>query len=71
MAREGSSAIYIILYFCAPLIALWFCQPDLTPLARLSFLTFVLGAKFFHETNLKRKALALAAILVGVILLCV
>ena len=34
-------------------------------------LTFVLGARFFHETNLKRKALALAAILVGVILLCI
>ena len=33
--------------------------------------TFVLGAKFFHETNLRRKALALAAILVGVVLLCV
>ena len=34
-------------------------------------ITFVLGARFFHETNLKRKALALAAILVGVILLCI
>ena len=34
-------------------------------------ITFVLGAKFFHETNLKRKALALAAILAGVILLCI
>ena len=34
-------------------------------------ITFVLGAKFFHETNLKRKALALGAILVGVILLCI
>ena len=34
-------------------------------------ITFVLGALFFHETNLKRKALALAAILVGVILLCI
>ena len=33
-------------------------------------ITFVLGAKFFHETNLRRKALALAAILVGVALLC-
>ena len=32
-------------------------------------ITFVLGAKFFHETNLRRKALALAAILVGVVLL--
>ena len=34
-------------------------------------ITFVLGARFFHETNLKRKALALAAILVGVVLLCI
>ena len=34
-------------------------------------ITFVLGARFFHETNLKRKALALAAFLVGVILLCI
>ena len=33
-------------------------------------ITFVLGALFFHETNLKRKALALAAILAGVVLLC-
>ncbi len=31
--------------------------------------TFVLGAKFFHETNLLRKGLALAAILVGVALI--
>jgi len=34
-------------------------------------ITFVLGAKFFHETNLRRKSIALAAILVGVILLCI
>ena len=33
-------------------------------------ITFVLGARFFHETNLRRKALALAAILAGVVLLC-
>ena len=33
-------------------------------------ITFVLGAKVFHETNLRRKALALAAILFGVVLLC-
>ena len=32
-------------------------------------ITFVLGAKFFHERNLRRKGLALAAILVGVVLL--
>ena len=34
-------------------------------------ITFVLGARFFHERNLKRKSLALAAILAGVILLCI
>ena len=33
-------------------------------------ITFVLGAKFFHETNLRLKGIALAAILVGVVLLC-
>ena len=33
-------------------------------------ITFVLGAKFFHETNLVRKAAALAAILVGIVLIC-
>lgn len=33
-------------------------------------ITFVLGAAVFHEHNLKRKGLALAAILAGVILLC-
>ena len=32
-------------------------------------ITFALGAKIFHETNLKRKSLALAAILIGVVLL--
>ena len=33
-------------------------------------LTFLLGARFFHETNLVRKGFALAAIVVGVALLC-
>ena len=33
-------------------------------------ITFVLGAVFFHERNLRRKAVALAAILAGVVLLC-
>ncbi len=32
-------------------------------------ITFALGAKFFHEANLRRKVLALAAILAGVALL--
>ena len=33
-------------------------------------ITFVLGAKFFHETNLVRKAVALAVVLVGIVLIC-
>ncbi len=32
--------------------------------------TFVLGARFFHETNLLRKAAALAVIMLGIVLLC-
>ena len=34
-------------------------------------MTFVLGARFFHETNLARKSLALAAIVAGVVLICI
>lgn len=33
-------------------------------------ITFVLGAMFFHERNLRRKGMALAAILLGVALIC-
>lgn len=33
-------------------------------------ITFVLGALFFHETNLRRKGLALALVLIGIALLC-
>ena len=33
-------------------------------------LTFLLGARFFHETNLMRKGIALAAIVAGVAILC-
>ena len=33
-------------------------------------LTFLLGARFFHETNLVRKGIALAVIVAGVALLC-
>ena len=34
-------------------------------------ITFLLGARFFHETNLLRKRIALAAIVSGVALMCV
>ena len=33
-------------------------------------ITFVLGALFFRERNLRRKGLALAAIMIGILLLC-
>ena len=33
-------------------------------------ITFVLGAKFFHETNLARKAVALAVVVAGIALIC-
>ncbi len=36
--------LYVVLFFCAPLIAAWFREPDLTPLARLSFLSIVFAA---------------------------
>ena len=34
-------------------------------------LTFVIGARFFHETNLRRKALALTLVVAGMALLCI
>ena len=39
-----SIVIYIILFFAAPSIAVWFRQPELVPLSRLMFLTFVISA---------------------------
>jgi drug/metabolite transporter (DMT)-like permease len=33
-------------------------------------LTFLIGAKFFNETNLMRKGIALAAIVLGVAIMC-
>lgn len=39
-----SVSIYIVLFACAPLIAQFYRQPVLVPLARLSFLSFVISA---------------------------
>ena len=51
-------------------------RPD-APVSAASFMrrfsvviTFVLGARFFHETNLVRKGIGLAAIVTGVVLIC-
>ncbi|MBE6288011.1 MAG: lipopolysaccharide biosynthesis protein [Mediterranea massiliensis] len=41
---SASLCIYTILYFCAPLIARFFNQPELTALARYSFLGFVISS---------------------------
>ena len=38
-----SLLLYTILFFCAPFIAKFFHQPELTPLARYSFLGFVIA----------------------------
>ena len=48
-----SLLLYTILFFCAPLIAKVFHQPELTPLARYSFLGFVItGTGTAHSAYL-------------------
>ena len=39
-----STAVYLLLFAAAPLIAEWFRQPLLVPLARVSFLSFVISS---------------------------
>lgn len=39
-----STTVYIVLFFLSPLIAAWFRQPVLVPLARLMFLSFVISS---------------------------
>ncbi len=57
--------LYILLFFCAPLIADFFNEPRLTPLARYSFLGFLISslgtahnAYMFRNLLTKQKALA-------------
>lgn len=40
----ASITIYAVLFFCAPLIALFFRRPELTPLSRFVFLGFVISS---------------------------
>lgn len=58
-----ASVVYVILFFCAPFIAAFFKEPVLVPLARLSFLSFVISsfgttprAKLFRELKVKETA---------------
>ncbi len=68
-----SVSIYVLLFFAAPLIAAWFRQPVLVPLARLSFLSFVISslntaprAWLFRNMRVRETALlSLAALVVS------
>lgn len=60
-----SFCLYWILFFCAPLIAKFYNQPELIPLARYSFLGFFItstgiipNAYIFRNLIVKQKALA-------------
>jgi len=57
--------LYIILFFCAPLIAHFYHKPELTPLARFLFLGFLISstatahsAILFKRLMVKQKAIA-------------
>ncbi len=75
-----ASGLYIILFFCSPLIAAFFKEPELTPLARLSFISIVISglgttprAYLFRNLKVKETAgMTLAALfisgLMGIIL---
>lgn len=61
-----SACLYLILFFCAPLIARFYDIPELTALARYSFLGFFIAslgiahsAYLFRNLMVKQKALAL------------
>ena len=62
-----STSVYVLLFLSAPLIAQWFRQPVLVPLARLSFLSFVISSfatspRAWLFRNLKVKETALITI---------
>lgn len=61
-----STTLYGVLFFCAPFIASFYGIPELTPLARFTFLSFVLSslgtaqhAYIFRNLMVKQKAFAL------------
>lgn len=69
-------SLYIILFFCAPLIANYYNTPELTPLSRYAFLGFVFSSfctaqmAFLHK-NLKAKQMAKAGMTAVVVSSCV
>ncbi len=63
----AASVLYLILFFCAPLIAKFYNQPLLTPLARYTFLSIIFAALGTAQNawlfkNLRAKQQAKAAI---------
>ncbi|MEG1728687.1 MAG: lipopolysaccharide biosynthesis protein [Bacteroidaceae bacterium] len=61
----ASVSLYVVLFFCAPLIAAYNHTPELTPLARYAFLGFVLSslstahfAVLFRKMKVKQRTIA-------------
>ena len=52
-----SAIIYIILYFCAPLIASFYCQPSLVEISRVVFVTIPINALCVIQHTLLTKEL--------------
>ena len=67
------AALYLILFACAPYIAEFYHKPELTPLARFQFLSFLIGsfgtaptAYFFRNLMVKeRSQIQIVAILIS------
>lgn len=65
-------SLYVILFFCAPLIAAFYNQPELIPLSRVAFLGFLVSsmgtaqsAYLFRHVMVKQRAIA---IFVGILI---
>lgn len=60
-----SVAVYILLFFAAPLIAIFFHAQELTELSRVMFLTFILNGLGIVQTNRLMKALDVKSITIA------
>lgn len=65
-------SLYVILFFCAPLIAAFYKQPELIPLSRVAFLGFLISstgtaqsAYLFRHVMVKQRAIA---IFIGIVI---
>lgn len=60
-----SVAIYVVLWFCAPLIADIFGDERLVSLSRVMFLSFILNATAIVQTNRLMKQMTVARVAIG------